>query len=203
VANLVEDAVVFYGYAGGPQVVPGAYTVRMGAGSESQIRELTVLKDPRLTDVTREDLAAQHELMSRVRDRLNRVHDMIRTIRDVREQVDRVGEREDAPEAAAALTDSIAERLTSVETELLQTKAESGQDPINFESQLSGYFAHLAYAVRSGDARPTDGAHQRYDDLVAQLEEQEERLAEVLEGPVPRLNTMLREAEVPAVSPGR
>jgi len=201
-ADLVEDAVVFYGYAGGPRVVPGEYTVRLEAGGESRTRTLTVRKDPRLTDVTREDLAAQHELMSRVRDRLNRVHDMIRTIRDVREQVGRVGEREDAPEAAVSLTDSVAERLTSVETELLQTKAESGQDPINFESQLSGYFAHLAYAVRSADARPTDGAQQRFDDLVAQLEEQEGRLAEVFEGPVSRLNRILGEADVPPVATG-
>src|SRR5690606_22610566 len=57
--------------ASGPQVPPGEYTVRVTADGHSQTQTVRVDKDPRLTDVTQEDLVAQFDLAMEIHDRFN------------------------------------------------------------------------------------------------------------------------------------
>jgi len=194
----VDDAVV-WGFTGGPKAVPGTYRARLVVGDVSQTREFEVLKDPRQENVTQQDLEAQFELAVAIRDTLSEVYEAIRTIRSVREQVKSVAtyaEKAGAGEDLKARSDSIARKLTDIEEQLMQTKNESNQDPLNFPPQLDNQFAYLYGYVAGPDARPTAGAFTRFDDLNGQWGELRDQLTSVLSTEVAAFNRQLAERGV-------
>ncbi|HKK07880.1 MAG TPA: glycosyl hydrolase, partial [Gemmatimonadota bacterium] len=80
--DLVDDAVVYYGYAGGAPAVPGTYRATLAADGWSQTRTFRVKEDPRV-DVSRADLQAQLGLLRSIDARIGEIHDAIRTVRKV------------------------------------------------------------------------------------------------------------------------
>ncbi|MFB6240893.1 MAG: WD40/YVTN/BNR-like repeat-containing protein, partial [Gemmatimonadota bacterium] len=148
--DLTEDAVL-WADIGGVKAVPGSYRLRMIVGSDTVgTRTLELRKDPRNEDVTREDLEAQFELATTIRDTLDRLYGSLRTLRSVREQVEGVADRaekavtsETRREEIRALADSIVAELSAVEDTLIQTKHESGQDVINYPARLDDRLAAL------------------------------------------------------------
>ncbi len=198
--DLLDDAVI-WGFTGGPQVAPGAYQVRLTVGDWSSTRPLEVLPDPRL-DLSTADQSAQFELMLRIRESLQDSHQAVERIRSVRAQLEETAERgqeagfgDDLPE----LADSAAARLTRIENDLVQTKNESGQDPLNYPPKLDNQLAYLYGYVGFSDGAPTAGAAARYSDLEAELEAYLLELEEVLAGPVADFNELLRARGAPAV----
>ena len=61
----------------------------------------------------------------------------------------------------------VMEELDAVEEALIQTRNESGQDPINFPPMLDDQLAYLYSHVTGSYGRPTEGAYQRFRDLEA------------------------------------
>jgi photosystem II stability/assembly factor-like uncharacterized protein len=190
----VDDAVV-WGYTGGPKVAPGTYTARLAtAAGDTLTQPLDVRMDPRLQDVTGADLKAQHQLASEIRDTTRAVYDAIRTIRTVREQVTSVAEHaaKAGHDGLPARADSIAETLTSIEQELMQTKNQSFQDPLNYPPQLDNQYAYLYGYVAGPDGAPTEGARTRFEDLNEQWRPLRSRLESVLTGEVQAFNEAVR-----------
>lgn len=198
--NLLDDAVI-WGFTGGPLVAPGTYQVRLTVGDWSSTRPLELLPDPRL-DLSDGDQSAQFELMLQIRKSLQDSHRAVERIRSVRTQLKNMAERgeeagfgEDLP----ALADSAVARLTRIENDLVQTKNESGQDPLNYPPKLDNQLAYLYGYVGFSDGPPTAGAVARYADLVAELDSYLGALEEVLAGPVADFNEALRTRGAPAV----
>ncbi|MEK6253735.1 MAG: hypothetical protein N2B05_03465, partial [Gemmatimonadales bacterium] len=90
-------------------------------------------------------------------------------------------------------------RLTQIENDLVQSKNESGQDPLNFPPKIDNQLAYLYGYVGFSDGSPTAGALARYADLVAELDSYLGELEEVLAGPVTDFNEILRARGAPAV----
>jgi len=201
--DVVDDAVMSLSSTGDFPAPPGTYHVRLEAGDWSARRSFDVQKDPRVDDVSQEDLQARFELARQARDRLTEVHDAIRTLRSVRTQVADAAERaartDAAEDAIRARADRLRRNLTDLETTLMQTKNESPQDPINFPPQLDNQWAYLYTHVIGAYARPTDGSYERFDDLVDQTEPLLSRLETLLSEDLSELNSALRSADVPAV----
>ena len=111
------------------------------------------------------------------------------------------------PATALAKADSIAEKLTGVETELTQVESESGQDPIRFPGRIDNHLAELygnvtgqdGYIAGGPEGRPTEGAYERFDDLNIEWSELRERLELILDTDVASLNALLRELGIPAI----
>jgi hypothetical protein len=195
--NTVDDAIL-WGYTGGPKVVPGTYTARLAtATGDTLSQSFDVNADPRLDDVTKADLQAQHDLASAVRDTMNAVYDAIRTIRSVREQVTSVAEHaaQAGHDGLTAQADSISEKLTSIEEELMQTKNESHQDPLNFPPQLDNQYAYLYGNVAGPDGPPTEGSRTRFEDLNEQWRDYRSRLQTIMETDVTQFNQRVRDLE--------
>ena len=192
--NTVDDAIL-WGYTGGPKVAPGTYTVRLATADGDTLREsLEVRMDPRVEDVTVADLQAQRDLAAEIRDTTNAIYDAIRTLRSVREQVHSVADHA-ANAGHDGLQDragSIADTLTSIEEELMQTQNESFQDPLNFPPQLDNQYAYLYGYVAGPDGPPTQGARQRFADLNEQWSSLRDRLHTVLDTDVPEFNERVR-----------
>jgi photosystem II stability/assembly factor-like uncharacterized protein len=54
--EVIKGSVMSLGYTGGYPVAPGTYKARLTVGDDVQTKSFEVLKDPRLTDVTQDDL---------------------------------------------------------------------------------------------------------------------------------------------------
>ena len=198
--ELLDDAVI-WGFTGGPQVVPGTYQVRLSTGDWTETRPLEVRADPRL-DLSGGDRTAQFDLMLKIRRSLQDSHQAVERLRAVRTQLkeraelgEQAGFGDDLPE----LADSASARLTRIEDRLVQTKNESGQDPLNFPPRLDNQLAYLYGYVGFSDGPPTAGAVARYADLLAELNTHFQDLEEALAGPVADFNETLRSRDVPAV----
>jgi hypothetical protein len=193
--NTVDDAVV-WGYTGGPKVPPGTYTARLAvADGDTLTQSLEVRMDPRIENVTGADLRAQYNLATEVRDTTNAIYDAIRTIRSVREQVTTVAQHasEAGHDGLTAQADSLSERLTSLEQDLMQTKNESFQDPLNFPPQLDNQYAYLYGYVAGPDGPPTEQARTRFRDLNEVWMDHRAQLQEMLDTALPRFNEQVRQ----------
>ena len=191
------DGAIVWGYTGGVKALPGTYELRLSVGDESQTQSFEVRKDPRLTDVTRQDLVAQHDMATTIRDTLNSVYDSIRMLRMVREQVQSTmkyaKEAEMSSDELTAMADSVTQQLTAVEQELIQTNAESFQDVINYPPQLDNQFAYLYGYVAGPNGRPTEGAQTRFDDLNAQWADLRTELQSIMDTELAQFNQMVRD----------
>jgi len=204
--RLVDDAVVYYGYAGGAPAAPGTYRATLSTGGWSETRTFRVEEDPRV-DATRADLEAQTALLRTIAGRIEEIHDAIRKARDVRSQVraalaraEDVADGSPGLDSLRALGRALSDSLTTIEHALIQTKSRSGQDPINFEARLWTYYAHLAGTVASADAAPTGGERRRLADLEADWSAVRGRLERALGQPVAAFDRALGALGVPAVA---
>ncbi len=191
--DILSDGNIYLGYAGGQAAVPGEYTVRLTVGETVHEQALTVHADPRRDDVTVADLQANYDMSVELAGMLARAHDTIGRLRTVREQAKGVAKRAEEAELDGAdglteMAETLAEKLTAIEDVLIQTKAESGQDPINFPPMLDTQIGYLYRYVAGNYGAPSAAAEARIADLRVQLQEQEEALAAVLAADVAPFN---------------
>ena len=208
--DVIPTAEFSLANTGGLNAPPGTYTLRVEAGGEVGEVEVRVALDPRIPTVSRNDVEAQFRLARKVRDRLTEVHSAIREVRSIREQSGEVlgmlredEERAHLVQELEEIWNPLREELEAVEEALIQTRNESGQDPINFPSMLDDQLAYLYSHVNSSYGRPTEGAYQRYEDMVEVTDPYLERVdGEILEQ-VGAFNEVLRQAGVgPVVTKG-
>jgi hypothetical protein len=209
------EGTVLWGYGGGVKAPPGTYEVRLTTEGETQTRSFEVLKDPRLEQVTQSDFEEQFRLASAIRDTLNQVYDAIRQTQSVRDQVTAAQQRvEEAglAEQFGDLADTITTGLTEVEEALMQTKNQSGQDPIRFAPMLDNQYVALyeyvtgvdGYRYGGAEGRPTQGAVDLFADLNLQWIDLRSQLMLILDTHVNEFNAMLQNNGVPGVTvPGR
>ena len=173
--------------------MPGEYTARLTVGETVHEQPVTVHADPRRPEVTTADLQATYDMSVDLAAMLARSHDTITTLRSVRDQANGAAKRAmdaelEGAEGLDEMAKALAEKLTAIEDVLIQTKAESGQDPINFTPMLDTQVGYLYRYVVSNYGAPTEAAYTRFDDLEMQVAAQEVALAAVLEAEVPAFN---------------
>jgi hypothetical protein len=100
------------------------------------------------------------------------------------------------------LADSMVARLEAVEEELYQTKAESGQDMINFPPQLSNQLTYLYGMLAPAYGPPTAQERARLEELEEELASHRNALQGVLDTDLAEFNAKVRELGVgPIVLP--
>lgn len=204
--DVIPTAQFSLAYTGGAWAAPGPYRIRVAAAGEEQEVVAQVGLDPRIPSVTMDDMQAQFELTMDIRDHLTEVHAAIREIRSIREQTDAFVERTEEGEypgdvvsALRTLADTMDVELTAIEEALIQTKNESGQDPINFPPKLDDQLAYLYSHVTNSYGRPTTGSYERASDLREETGPLLDRLDALVRDQVSAFNEALREAGVGAV----
>ncbi|UCF39014.1 MAG: glycosyl hydrolase, partial [Acidobacteriota bacterium] len=204
--ELVDGAVMSLSRNSGTPAPPGRYRVKMSVGDWSQTQSFEIVRDPRWS-VSDDDLRAQFDLASDVGASLTQAHDAIRRIRSIRSQTAEIADRaveSGYDHSIQSSAEDLAKELTRIEDELIQTKSESGQDPINYPPRLDNQFAYLHSIVVRQDARPTAGAYQRLADLKEELGAHLKDLEGVLENELKRFNQLLEQEGVPRIiQPGQ
>ncbi len=146
----------------GGVAAPGAYAVRLDVDGEKSEATFTVVKDPRIP-ATQKDLDAQFALRQKLRDLLDRDHRAVNRLREARTD----------PRTSAAMKRTLA----AIESELMQPKAKSRQDTLNFGVRLNHRIASLIASIATADAAPTKQAGELAAQLAAELARLEKRLA--------------------------
>lgn len=208
--DFPDDAVI-WGYGGGVKAPPGTYTVRMSIdGSVAATEELELRADPRIPEVTAADYAEQFRVASAVRDSITAVTRAIETLTAIRDQVEGVMDKADASgqaEVLEPLADTLQEKATSVHEELMQTKNQSGQDPIRNPPRLDNQWVELYNAVTGVDGyiaggpegRPLPGAMERFQDLNTDWAEVRGKVQSILQNELQRFNELVERLGLPAV----
>ncbi len=198
----MPDDVQMWGFTGGYEAAPGTYRARMIAGGDTTTRSFDVVKDPNLDNVSDEELREQQQFARTVRDTLNSLFSHLKQVRGVREQVQSTAEyasRSGGPESIQESADELVSVLTGLEEELIQPENESGQDAIHFPPKLDSQFAAVYGVVIGEDSPPTEGARERFQDLLPQWADLRSRIQQVLEQQVSSYNDQLEQAGLQSV----
>ena len=195
--------------ARGIQAPPGRYrvhlTVRSGDRVVTDTQSLVLQRDPRVPEVSDDDLLAQFDLARRIRDRESAANATVVAIRALRQQL-RSREAEARRSASAAVgerllraTAALDSAMSAVESTLYQVANQSPKDKIAFPIRLNDRLTGLRAQVDAGDARPTDAQERILGELAAQLDLALEALARAYGSRLVAVNDVLRAARLPVV----
>ena len=200
-ATKVPKAPLWGGNTNGPLALPGKYQVRLGVLGKSYTAPLEIVPDPRLT-VTQEDLTKQFDLLLKIRDAVTQTDDTILQIRSLRDQINAVDKHAGTDPRERAIIEagkSLDKKMTEVEEVLIQTKAKSGQDVLNYPVRLNNHLVALGGVVGSAPTAPTQQSYEVFAMLSKQLNEQLAKWKEIVSTDVPAYNNLVRQQDVPAL----
>ena len=200
-AREVPQAPLWGGSTQGPEALPGTYQVRLTVLGKSYTAPLRIAADPRI-HVTQADLQNQFDLLIKIRDKVTETDDAINQIRDLREQVHTIDKRLKGDPRGKAVADSgkaLDKKMTEVEEALIQTKAKSGQDVLNFPIRLNNQLVALGGVVKSATSAPTRQSLEVFDTLAKSVDEQLAKWKAIVTGDVKAYDDVVKQQEVPAL----
>jgi photosystem II stability/assembly factor-like uncharacterized protein len=182
----------------GPLALPGTYQARLTVDGRTLTQPITVKKHP-LSTISDEDMRAQFELASRIRDTVNEANNAVVQIRRIKQQLaDRVQKSNNAD--VKAIAEQFTKEMSAVEEDVYQVRNQSNQDPLNFPIRTNNRLASLLRVVTTGEGRPIGSAEPIFTDLQAELKAETDRLQKVLGTYLPRFNDLARRLNLEPIS---
>ncbi|MCH7905257.1 MAG: glycosyl hydrolase [Armatimonadetes bacterium] len=175
-------------WAAGPRPItapPGVYRVRMIADGFEAESEFIWKGDPR-SGATDADLVEQFEFARLIAKRTNEANDIVVKVRSIREQVESIVEEHSDLQGDA---DSMMAKFGEVERAIYQTKAQAGQDLLNYPIRLNNRIAALLGVVLSGPFAPTKQSYEVFDMLSSLLDTELEKMQTLVENDLKAFNT--------------
>jgi photosystem II stability/assembly factor-like uncharacterized protein len=200
-ASRVPHAPLWAGSTTGPRALPGNYQVRLTVLGKSYSAPLKIDSDARLK-VTQADLEKQFDLLLKIRDKLTQTDDTINQIRDFRDQINAINKRLKNDPRAKAVGDagkSVDKKMTEVEEALIQTKAKSGQDVLNFPIRLNNQLAALGGVVSTADSAPTQASYEVFAMLSKSIDDQLAKWKAIVTTDVKSYNDIIKQQDVTAL----
>ena len=198
-ATKVPKAPLWGGNVNGPVALPGSYQVKLTVLGKSYTAPLEVVADPRLTTGSA-DLTKQFDLLVKIRDQVTLTDETIIQIRDLREQINTVNKHVGSENKAVIdAGKSLDKKMTEIEEALIQTKAVSSQDVLNFPIRVNNHLVALSGVVSSAETAPTQQSYEVFDMLSKQVNEQMLKWKEIVATDVPAYNNLVKQQDVPAL----
>ncbi|MEK7861656.1 MAG: glycosyl hydrolase, partial [Chloroflexota bacterium] len=189
----------------GPQVPPGTYTARLSVDGTTLETRFEIRKDPRVS-ATQTDLEAQFALAMKVHGKLSETHATVNAARALKKQLElwearakEQGGQRRLVTAAGALT----RKASAVEEELIQVKAKSRQDTLNYPAKLNAKLAGLLGSVGGADFAPTKGMRDVFEDLSRRVDAQIAKWDALRASEIAAFDRLVRASSVPAVGVGK
>jgi photosystem II stability/assembly factor-like uncharacterized protein len=182
----------------GRKVAPGNYLLRLRLSGEEKTAPVRVLPHP-LIKATKADYADQQTWQKKVEDDINAIHQSVVNMRKVKKQLTDFNALTKDDKTMKELQEkakAIADKLSKWEDELVQNKAQSNDDIINFVNKLSADFIFLRGEMDTNIPIVNDGAKQQYDVLHAQWEKLKADMQSLLDNEVAAFNKMCVEKQV-------
>ncbi len=195
------NKVFVYGSYEGSRVGPGNYTARLTYGEEQQETTLTVLPNPKI-EASQADFDEQQKLLVEIDNTLGDIHNAVTRMRNIQMQLQHYGEVLKGKKEFLAVIDkakTIEKKLKAWEVKLIQPKQKTFQDVINFNNKLNAEWMYLKGFVDSDDPKVTQGAKDRFQDLMEQWKTNENELNAIIEVDFEAFESLYRSVEVPAL----
>ncbi len=179
--------------AGGRSTIPappGDYTVRLTVDGQVYTQTLRWTKDPR-SEATDAELVAQYVLAKKISDRTMEANNIVVKVRSIRDQI--VKACESHPELKSD-ADAMMAKFELVENAIYQTKAQSGQDLLNYPIRLNNRMAALMGMVVGVEYGPTQQTYEVFDMLSKLLDVEVANMKRLEENDLKSFNTKLSAA---------
>lgn len=200
-AKELKTVVNDMGTLTGPTIVPGAYTVRLIAGTDTLSRPFTVKLDPRL-QATTADLQRTFDIGMKVHGRIGDIVDAFGRIEDLQKQIDVRVEQSSEQAYAQRVKDAakpVREQLEVVRTELVDWYNHDDQATLHFPIKLYNMMLSLNSQVLGQEAAPTRQHGEILDDLGGKVDVQLQRLQQLEANEIRSLNQLLQELGLPPI----
>ncbi len=184
----------------GPWAPPGNYFARLTYNGNILMQEFELEKDPRLTDVSEEQLMAQFELAMLIRGCESAANEAVVVYYKIRKELEsRLKESSDRKLHKVA--NSFLADIKNVAASLYQLKNQSPKDkianPIKLNDRLTGLRSHL----ESGDMQPTESYYAVYKELSSELEIHLDAFSVLLDKYLSVLNRRLKQLNLETINP--
>lgn len=195
------DGVFIEGMYEGHRAIPGQYSAVLTYGTQSATTSFQLKADPRIK-ASEADYQAQHQLASKVEASVNTIHASITQMRKVRNQLTQLQEQTKEQHQYGDLHQEIASLIKDInlwEAELVQTKAKSNDDIINYVNKLTADYIFLKGEMDANIPYVTKGQETRYQELDTIWQKHAKVLNE-LKSRVKKLNERCAALQVPVVA---
>ena len=191
------------GQGEGPEVPPGTYQLKLTVGGKTYSAQAELRKDPRVS-TSQADFDKQFELASRISASVNEGHQAVNQIRSVRAQMEalkkRLGDGEKVKPIVEAIN-ALNKKLDATEGKLVDPKAKSNEDSLNYPIQVCAKLTILGFTVESADTAPTEQSEVVYKDLEGRLNTQLAAWRDIKEKDLAALNAEIEKAHIPPIAP--
>jgi photosystem II stability/assembly factor-like uncharacterized protein len=154
----------------GRKVAPGKYIAKLKTGKEEKTTAITILPDPRIK-ATETEYLQQQQTLAEVDNKIKEMHDAVNQMRIVRKQVNDLLELLTDTVTFKPVIESgkkLVKKITVWEEKLVQPKAQSNDDIINFVNMLSADYIFLKGEMDVNIPAVTNGQQQRLTELNTQ-----------------------------------
>jgi photosystem II stability/assembly factor-like uncharacterized protein len=186
----------------GPLVQPGHYAIKLTVGNQTLALPLEVVLDPRVKNVSADELQKQFDLAMQVRDANTDLHRAVNQIRELRAELKALRQRlENDPglKQLVAQVDSLDKKMIPVEEELIQVNMKGSEANLAFPNQLNEQFDSFSSSVTAGDGAPTQQQYEVFKMLRGRLDQQLAAWKQIMASDVPAFNELIRNSNVPAL----
>lgn len=195
--DLDGRQILWAGSTRGPRAVPGTYTVELLVDGEPVMsKDFEITKDPRI-ETTQDDFEAQFDLHQTIIAKLDTTHKTINRIREVKSELTKMKKEYSGNEKVQDRIETLMNTLSEAEANLVQVKAESGQDVLNYPIMLNNKLAALASTVATGDNRPTEQQYEVYEDLASKVDAEFKKVEPILRGETSELIQEIEQDAIP------
>jgi hypothetical protein len=181
----------------GYKVAPGEYTAKLKMGDQVQTTKIRVKANPNI-NATDAEYAEQEALVKTICEEASSIHAEVlknrRTISQLRETSSMLKERP-GTESIREKADKLAKDLQAWEDDIVQNKAKSNDDIINYVNKITADYIFLKGEMDTNTPYVTQGQRQQYETLHGKWMALKERKAS-LEKEIVALNADIQKANI-------
>jgi hypothetical protein len=158
--------------------------------------------DPRVKNVTAEDLQKQFDLAMQVRDANQELHTAVNQIRTMRSELKGIQARFNDDSKLKALVEHagvLDKKMEPVEEELIQINMKGSEANLAFPNMLNEQLDGLAGIVQAGDSAPSAQEFEVFKMLRGKLDQQLATWKQIMSNDVPAFNQLVHNSDVPAL----
>ena len=97
-------------------------------------------------------------------------------------------------------TNTLFEKINSIENSLYQTKNKSRQDPLNYPIKLNNKLAHLTSLAANGNFKPTDQLIQVKNELTLKIDDKINEWLSIKNNDLKKLNSDILNSKIDIIS---
>lgn len=193
-------AVFIEGAYEGRKAAPGNYRARLKYGTIETAVDLKILPDPRI-NASAADYAEQQEWAQKTEEKIIEIHESVLRLRKVRQQITEVAGLVDTVKMkdVADSGKKLAAKLLQWEEELVQNKAQSNDDIINFINKISADYIFLKEGMDANIPYITSGQKQQFEKLTGDWQQLKAAMITLVDKDVAAFNLLCKQKNIDKV----